>query len=163
MSHPGRYRRLYANEWHDPAFRALDDDGSRVVRLYVTAGPQTTSVGCFRLSPAVAVEDLGGSPEDFERRLSVVCEAFSWAWDPLARVIWIRNSFDLNPPASPNVVHSWAKLITNVPDCAVKTQAIISISKSLKDLPATFRAPWRDLLKVFPVSESQPQIRSESR
>jgi len=72
MSDIGRYRRLYMNEWHDPAFRALDDDGARVVRLYVTAGPQTTSVGCFRLSTAVAVEDLGGSADEFERRLDVV-------------------------------------------------------------------------------------------
>jgi hypothetical protein len=162
MSDVGRYRRLYANEWHDPAFRALDDDGVRVVRLYVSAGPQTTSVGCFRLSTAVAVEDLGGSAEDFERRLNVVCKAFAWDWDPLARVIWVTNWFDLNPPASPNVVHSWAKLMKNVPDCDVKTHAIISISKSLKDLPATFREPWRELSKAFPVSESQPQTRSET-
>jgi hypothetical protein len=107
-----RYRRIYANEWHHPEFRRLNDS-ARVVRFYVTAGPQTTSVGCFRLSTALAVEDLGGTAEQFEERLETVCQAFEWAWDPVARVIWIRDWFDLNPPASPNVVASWAKLLRN--------------------------------------------------
>ena len=99
MSDSPRYRRLYANQWHDPALRRLNDAG-RVVRLYVGAGPQTTSVGCFRLSTAVAVEDLGGTPEAFEERLEVVCAAFGWEWDPVARVVWIPDWFDWNPPAS---------------------------------------------------------------
>jgi hypothetical protein len=86
MSEGARYRRLYATEWHDPAFRRLND-GARVVRLYVGAGPQTTSVGCYRLSTAVAVEDLGGTSETFEEHLENVCAAFNWAWDPLSRVI----------------------------------------------------------------------------
>jgi hypothetical protein len=90
------------------------------------------------MSTAVAVEDLGGTPEDFERHLEHVCEAFGWGWDPLARVIWVTNWFDMNPPASPNVVNSWAKLMKNVPDCDVKTQAITSITKALKNLPASF-------------------------
>ena len=157
MSDVGRYRRLYANEWHDPGFRRLNDS-ARVVRIYVSAGPQTTSVGCFRLSTAVAVEDLGGTAEAFEQRLDAVCEAFDWYWDSLARVIWITNWFDLNPPASPNVVSSWAKLIKNVPDCAVKTQAITSLNTSLKNLPASFREPWTDLMRTL----SKPESRSET-
>ena len=161
MSDSPRYRRLYANQWHDPALRRLNDAG-RVVRLYVGAGPQTTSVGCFRLSTAVAVEDLGGTPEAFEERLEVVCAAFGWEWDPVARVVWIPDWFDWNPPASPNVVHAWAKLLRNVPDCDIKTRAIASINSRLKDLPASFREPWRELLKTFSGSESKPQVRSET-
>jgi hypothetical protein len=160
MSDVGRYRRLYSNDWHHPAFRRLND-GARIVRLYVGAGPQTTSVGCFRLSTAVAVEDLGGAAEEFERRLDSVCEAFGWAWDPLARVIWMRDFFDMNPPASPNVVAAWAKLIKNVPDCPIKTEAIASITKSLSNLSADFRKPWLELSKRFPRSEVQPEVRSE--
>ena len=52
------------------------------------------------------MEDLGGTAEDFERRLDVVCTAFDWDWDPRARVIWVTNWFSVNPPTSPNVVNS---------------------------------------------------------
>src|SRR5688572_13735168 len=152
MSDASRYRRVYVNEWHNPAFRRLNAD-ARVVRLYVSAGPQTTSVGCFRLSTAVAVEDLGGTSEAFEDHLATVCEAMGWAWDPLARVIWITDWFSRNPPANPNVVQSWAKLLRNVPDCDVKSQAITSIIRSLKELPASFRDSWRELSKLFPAGE----------
>lgn len=156
MSAVGRWRRLHVNDWHDRAFRALNAE-ARVVRLYVSAGPQTTSVGCFRLSTAIAVEDLGGTAEAFEEHLDAVCEAFGWAWDPLARVVWIANWFEQNPPANPNVVQSWAKLLLNVPDCDVKIRAIADIDRRLKDLPASFRAPWRELSKIFPVGESRTE------
>jgi hypothetical protein len=143
-----RYRRVYDHDWHHPEFRRLDD-GARVVRLYLSAGPQTTSCGCFRLSTALAVEDLGGSAEDFERRLAAVCEAFCWEWDGVARVIWLTDWFQNNPPANPNVVASWVKLLRNVPDCDVRTHAIASVGQSLKELPASFRAAWKDLPKSF--------------
>ena len=141
--------------------RALND-GVRVVCLYAIAGPQTTSVGCFRLSTAIAVEDLGGTAEVFEERLQVVCHHFGWAWDPISRVIWITNWFDENPPANPNVVQAWAKLLRNVPDCDIKTRAIADIWQRLKELPASFREPWRELLKSFPGTESKAQSRTET-
>jgi hypothetical protein len=135
----------------------LNND-SRIVSLYAEAGPQTTSVGCYRLSAAVAVEDLGGSAEDFERSLGCVCERFNWEWDPLARVIWIVDWVERNTPASPNVVQSWARLMKNVPNCDVKTHAVIGIGKSLADLPKSFREPWESLLKSFRRSESESEI-----
>jgi len=107
MSDAARYRRIYANDWY--AMRALSDS-CRLVRLYASAGPQTTSVGCYRLSTAVAIEDLGGTAELFEERLQAVCDHFGWAWDPIARVLWITDWFEHNPPANPNVVQAWAKL-----------------------------------------------------
>lgn len=156
-----RYRRVYANEWHDPALRALSAE-ARNVRFYVSAGPQTTSCGCFRLSTAVAVEDLDSTAEAFESCLQTVCEAMGWAWDPASRVIWITNWFELNPPANPNVVHAWAKLLRNVPDCDVKAQAVLSINHALKELPSSFRDPWRELSKPFLAGESKAQSRTET-
>jgi hypothetical protein len=143
-------------DWLDPAFRALDEP-ARNVRLYAGAGPQATSWGCYRLSTAVAVEHLGGAAEDFERRLDAVVQALAWEWDPLARVLWITDWFEKNPPANPNVVQSWAKLAKNVPHCDVRTRAIISTGNSLQELPSSFRAPWAELLKRFQRTESQAQ------
>lgn len=161
MSDGARYRRVYANDWHHPAFRRLNDS-ARVVRFYVAAGPQTTSVGCFRLSTALAVEDLGGTAEFFEERLGIVCDAFSWAWDPVARVIWIRDWFGSNPPSSPNVVASWVKLLRNVPDCQVRDEAYQSITVSLKNLQASFREPWGELSRTFRKAEIQSETNQGS-
>jgi hypothetical protein len=152
---------VYVNEWHHPDFRRLNA-AARVVRLYVTAGPQTTSVGCFRLSTALAVEDLGGTSEEFEELLETVCETFGWAWDPLARVVWIRDWFEANSPASPNVVASWAKLLRNVPACAVRDEAVASITASLKNLTPAYREPWTDLSKSFRRSEVRPEVQPET-
>jgi hypothetical protein len=156
-----RFRKLFITQWYHPEMRKLND-AARVVYLYACGGPQTTSCGCFRLSPAVAVEDLGGTVEDFETRLQAVCEAFSWAWDPLARVLWIPEWPYLNPPASPNVVRSWARLMANVPDSPVKAEAISDIAGSLDKLPSTFREPWRELSETFPNPKSEPKSRPKS-
>lgn len=161
MSDAARYKRVYANDWHDPRFRRLND-GARVVRFYVAAGPQTTSCGCFRLSTALAVEDLGGTPEAFEDLLATVCEAYEWAWNPLSRVVWIRDWFENNPPASPNVVASWAKLLRNVPPCDVRDEAVASIAASLKNLTPPYREPWAELSKSFRRTEVRPEVQPET-
>ncbi|MBZ5560370.1 MAG: hypothetical protein LAO77_24195 [Acidobacteriia bacterium] len=160
MSDAGRYRRVHNNEWLDPAFRRLDA-AHRVVRLYASAGPQTTSVGCFRFSTAMAVEELGGTPEEFESCLTNVCEAFGWGWDPVARVLWISDWFERNPPANKNVVAAWVKLIKNVPNSEVKTRAIVSINDSLKTLYPGFLQPWTELLKSFRKAESKAESQAE--
>jgi hypothetical protein len=131
-------------------------DRARVVRLYAECGPQTTSCGCFRLSTAVAVEDIGGSTEDFEQHLDHVCAELSWSYDPVTRVLWITDWFEFNPPANPNVVESWVKLLNNVPDSPVRTEAILSISDSLKDLPVSYREPFAELSRSFRKAELRP-------
>jgi len=79
-----------------------------------------------------------------------------------ARVVWITDWFEHNPPANPNVVQAWAKLLRNVPDCEIKIRAIADIGQRLKELPASFREPWRELLKSFPLGESKAQSRTET-
>jgi len=50
----------------------------------------------------------------------------------------------------------------NVPECDIKTRAIAHIGQRLKELPASFREPWRELLKSFPAGESKAQSRTET-
>lgn len=72
MSDVGRWRRIYSNEWHGGAFQGLSD-AERVIYFYCRTGPQSTSVGVYRISTAVAVEDIGNlTAVDFDYRLSTV-------------------------------------------------------------------------------------------
>lgn len=72
----GRHRLIHSVEFLTPEFLALDND-HRIVWRYCKAGPQSTSVGLYRLSTALAVEDLGNlTPIDFDARLIAVCDVY---------------------------------------------------------------------------------------
>lgn len=134
----GRWRRVYSTTWLQTAIQGLDD-GERVIWLYCATGPQSTSVGIFGLSTALACEELGNvTAEVFERRLLTVCESLGWQFDASARVLWMPDWLEANPPQSPNVAVSWRKLLNNVPDCAVKANAVAAIHRALKDMPKSF-------------------------
>ena len=159
----GRWRRIYANEWHAGAFQSLSD-GERVVYFYARTGPQTTSVGIFRLSTAVAVEDIGGTiiPTEFDLRLIVVVERCGWLFDPATRVLWIPYWLDENPPQLPNVVRSWRKLLLNLPDCDLKYAAADLVFESLKDKPKAFREAFgKALVEPEPKTEAKPLAKTE--
>jgi hypothetical protein len=159
MSDIGRWRRVYSNDWHDAAFQGLSD-AERVVWFYLKTGPQSTSVGIFRVSAAVAVEDIGNlTATEFQHRLDVVVRAFGWRYDMATRVLWIPNWLAENPPQSPNVAKSYRKLLANLPDCDLKAEAALSIGRQLKDFPQAFlEAFGKDFAKAFP----QPKSKTES-
>ena len=53
MPDMGRWRRVYSAEWHIGPFQSLSDV-ERMVYFYCRTGPQSTSVGIYRISTAVA-------------------------------------------------------------------------------------------------------------
>src|SRR5689334_17265587 len=125
--------------WHEPALQQLPGDGHRQVFFYVTTGPQATSVGIWRLSFATAAEDMGNlTADEFAERFAVVCDAFGSEFDPIARVVWLPNWLEENPPQSPNVVRNWIKLLNNVPKCRIKSDALEGITQYLREFPETF-------------------------
>lgn len=166
MSATGRYRRVYSLDWMQAAFQRLDD-GERVVCLYLQTGSQSTSVGCYRLSTAVAAEELSNlTSEQFDARREVVCEAMAWSFDAETRVLWIPEWLARNPPQSPNVVTSWRKLLENVPDCAVKAAAVDAIHRQIKELPEAFGKAFGSyrvsLSKGSDISKAKPKSQASS-
>jgi hypothetical protein len=153
----GRYRRIYSNEFHAAAFQGLTD-AERVVYFYCRCGPQSTSVGIYRMSAAVAVEDLGNlTTVEFDQRFSTVCEAFGWVFDAPTRVLWMPGWIFENPPQSPNVCLSWRKLLGNLPDCELKFEAARAIFQSLKDLPKGFAEKFGSLPKDWSQTKASPK------
>jgi len=162
MSGGSRWRRIYSLEWHASAFQRLTDP-ERVVYFYAKTGPQSTSIGIYRISTAVAVEDIGNlMPIDFDVRLDVVCRACDWHFDPATRVLWIPEWLDENPPQSPNVCKSWRKLLANLPDCDLKFEAAHVIYSHLKDFPEAFREHFGSLPKELRNSKAKPKAKTEA-
>jgi hypothetical protein len=162
-----RFRRIYSVELVEGPFRSLND-GERVVWLYCKAGLQSTSLGVYRLSSAVAAEDLVNlTAEEFDRRFYAVCQACGWHFDESVRVLWIPEWLVDNPPQSPNVVTSWRKLLNAVPDCAIKGAAVDEIHRYLKDLPESFRKAFGSYRVSLPediqISQSQPKAKPKAQ
>jgi hypothetical protein len=163
MSDIGRWRRVPSKLWHDAAFQGLNDGEARVC-LYALTGPQSTSNGIYRMSTAVAVEDIGNlTTIEFDVRLDAVCAAFGWRFDPATRVLWIPTWLDENPPQSPNVCVAWRKLLVNLPDCDLKFEAAAAITTYLKDKPKAFlEAFGKDLPKDIRISKAKPKSQPEA-
>jgi hypothetical protein len=162
----GRHRLIHSVEFLTPEFQELDND-HRVVWLYCKAGPQSTSVGIYRFSTALAVEDLGNlTAEEFDARLLVVCDCYRWQLDAVTRVLWIPDWLEKNPPQSPNVVTSWIKLLSNVPDCALKIDAVAAIGEYLKGMKPSFLEPFNAyrlrLSKESRRAQPQPKPQADS-
>jgi hypothetical protein len=141
-------------------------DAERVMWLYLTTGPQSTSVGIYRLSIAVAVEELGNLTEtEFLERLEAVCDVFAWRYDPRTRVLWLPEWLRENPPQSPNVCVAWRKLLVTVPDCELKAEAIDAIQGFLCSFGESFRKAFGNLQVRLPqgFSKVSPIQRSEIR
>lgn len=158
----GRWRRTYSIEWLEPPFQQLSD-AEKVVYFYARTGPQSTSVGIFRVSTATAVEDIGNlTAVEFDARLDRVCAAFGWRFDPPSRVLWIPEWLNENPAQSPNVCRAWEKLLANLPNCELKYEAAEAILAALKDYPERFRnALPKDYLKAFLASKTQPKTQTK--
>jgi hypothetical protein len=162
VSDGGRWRRVYCLEWHEAALQGLSD-AERVVYFYAKTSQQSTSVGIFRMSTAVAVEDLGNvTSVEFDYRLDRVCQAFEWRFDPVTRVLWIPNWIHDNPPQSPNVCKSWRKLLANLPDCDLKYEAVAAVAHALKDMPLAFRETIATLPKDSRISKAKPKPKTEA-
>ena len=93
-----RYRKVYPRLWSNQVFQDLTD-AQKVMTLYLLSGPQTNRIGLFRFSVGEAGEDLRVPVATVIRRVDQVCQAFAWAFDPIARVIWIPSWWSFNPPA----------------------------------------------------------------
>lgn len=170
----GRWRRVYSQWWLQGSVQALDD-GERATALYLKTGPQSTSVGCYRLSTAQAVEDLGNvGADEFNRRRDRVCEVFGWHFDHVTRVLWMPEWIYENPVQSLQVVIGWRKLLSNVPDCEVKARAVDAIHEFLlANTPEKFYQPFdgyrvelpveRPLERPVELTEERPKGRRGNR
>jgi hypothetical protein len=58
--------------------------------------------------------------------------------DWASRLIWIPNAVRHNPPESPNVVRSWRPSVDDLPECALKTEALVVLRKACEGLGEAF-------------------------
>ena len=142
MSEQGRYRKLYPRLWRHPGFVALND-GEKNLALYVLTGPQTNRLGLYMLSLATAAEDLGTTPETLKKRLANVCVTFGWAFDAVARVMYIGSWWRWNPPENANVMKGSLKDLNEIPPCGL----VDAFARNYETLPETLHETFLEGLR----------------
>src|SRR5687767_3734580 len=122
MSPVTRYRRVRVRLWIEPPFRKLTDS-EKVVAIYLLSGPQTSSVGLYRISVASGAEDLGMSVSQFRRRFNAVLPAFGWQHEVESGLLWIPEWIEENAPQNPNIVRAWRRSFDELPESPLKAVA----------------------------------------
>lgn len=120
------YRKVKITMWDDPKFRALSPlpPGGQSLFIYLLTGPFTGIIpGLYKAGRAAMAEELGWEVEAFDLALGEVLALGMAKVDLKARVFWLPNAVKHNPPASINVVKSWARAFELLPDCQLKYEA----------------------------------------
>lgn len=136
-----RYRKIEARMWGDAKFRALTPlaPSGQALWIYLITGPHTGPIpGLFKAGPAAMAEDLGWEREAFDKAFAEVFREGLAKADLKARLVWIPNGVKFNPPASPNVVLSWATEMDLLPECDLKAEALAAIRASVFSIGETF-------------------------
>jgi hypothetical protein len=122
----GRYSKVSRRIWNDSKFRELSGPkpcGSWLWFRLLT-GPELTCIpGLFQAWEAGLAQALGWALKDFRKAFAEVRKQELAKADWTTGLIWLPNAIRHNEPESPNVVRGWRVAWSELPDCALKTEA----------------------------------------
>jgi hypothetical protein len=109
-----KYRKVYPRLWASPDLYPLPAI-EKLVALYLLTSPQSNRAGLYRLSLALAADELRLPLDTFTETLPRVLAAFEWHYDPRAGVIWIPSWLRWNTPENVNVVKGLLRELDELP------------------------------------------------
>jgi hypothetical protein len=93
--------------------------------MFLLVGPQTSAIpGLFSAGQRGLAEILEWSLVGFRSAWREIEKLGLARADWTNRVVWIPNAIQHNPPESPNVVRSWRTTLADIPECALKVEAV---------------------------------------
>jgi uncharacterized phage protein (TIGR02220 family) len=122
-----RYRKIDCRMYGDEKFRRLRPlaPGGAALWIYLLTGPHTTPVpGLSAIGRLALSEALGWTLEEFDDAFAELAAQLMVRCDWRARVLWIPRAILYNAPQSPNVVLSWAAVLSEIPECKLKEDAL---------------------------------------
>jgi hypothetical protein len=154
-----RYRRISTRMWGDEKFRSLSKpkpNGQSLWQFLLT-GPQTTAVpGLFAHGEAGLAEVLGWPLGGFRSAWGELEQLGMVKADWRSRLVWIPNAVAHNPPESPNVVRSWRATLGDMPECALKTEALESLGRACRQFGEAYAKAFAEAFRE-PSDPSAPE------
>src|ERR1700730_17679845 len=115
-----RYRKFDPRFWKDERVRKFEVV-TKAVAAYLITG-QSNRIGLFNFSPGQAAEDLGMSPETFQKRFKEVLNGLNYGFDEEARVLYVPTWWKYNAPENLNVLKGNLKDLDDIPETPLITQ-----------------------------------------
>lgn len=137
-----RYRKLHVRMYADEKFRQLSapPPNAQTLWVYLIAGPIPTYLpGLFTVGEAALAEALGWPLEGFREAFRELFEKGMAKADWKARVVWVPKALSHNPPENPNVVTSWVRSLDEIPECALKNEAVSRFRAVISTMGKGFR------------------------
>lgn len=175
------YRHVECGTWDSADFLALSapkEPSAQFLWLYLMTGPQTGPIpGLYRLSLAETAERFGWPVESTRDAFNEIVGRGMAAYDAQTRVVWLPKAIqqNRNAPASPNVVKSWRRPWTEIPQSHVTRVAARHIESSLRSIGEAFAEAFREVIgeafveafakglgEPFPKGSADPSPNQES-
>lgn len=161
-----RYRKIEVAVWNDERFCELSapQPNAQTLWLYLLSGPRTTSFpGLVVARAEVMASDLGWSVEAFREAFGEASAKGLLRADWKAGLVVLSKALidssgeprDSAKPESPNVLKSWSKSWDEIPECALKTEYLLTLESFAKGLGEAYLVAFREgyrkaLAKVRP-------------
>lgn len=140
-----RYRKWRCRKWFDSRVRRLSKQkpSGQGLYFYLETGPATSNIpGLYRAGEAQLAEELEWSIADFRRCFEEIRAQGLADADWAARVVFLPTVIDDDPPSNVNVVTSWRATLDEIPECALKTRAIVHLREHLAQLGDQYQAAF---------------------
>jgi uncharacterized phage protein (TIGR02220 family) len=150
-----RYRKVEVAMWLDDRFRSMGAPRpcGQFLWLYLLTGPRTTSFpGLVVGREEVMAADLGWQIGPFREAFGEASREGLVKADWKAGLVVLRKALldstgeprDTAKPESPNVIKSWAKSWSEIPDCQLKTEYLRSLESFSKGLGEAYLVAFRE-------------------
>lgn len=160
------YRKIDTRIWNDEKFCTFSDKG-KLVFLMLLTHPNMTSLGAMRMSPSGMAEEIGWDRRVFLRIFNELLASGVAMYDAKMCIVYLPNFLKYNRPESPNVVKSWAKSSTLLPESLLKDLAIAKAKDFLEGLSEGFRQAFAEefakaYLKPFGIQEQEQEQKEKN-
>lgn len=138
-----RYRNIMCLIWNDDKFPHTSDD-CQLVFFHLLTTPMGTPFGCFKAGMAGLAEEKRWPIDRYRNAFQEALGHSFVNYDDKARVVLITNFLKYNAPQSPNVVTSWSKVYSELPDCALKREFLRSLESLCIEMGKAFSETFRE-------------------
>lgn len=148
------YRKIDVRIWNDAKFNRLSHLG-KLAFIFVLTHPNMTGVGAMRATKIGLAAELKALPEAFEEAFGEALKEGLLEEDKEASCVWVPNFIKYQAAESPNVLKSWIKQLEFIPECMLKTRAVIGLEAFAEGKGEAFLKAFRE---AFPNPVSSKQL-----
>jgi len=152
-----RYRTIHCKVWNDDKFPFLPDD-VKLVFFHVLTSPMSTPFGLFKASIGALADEMRWDSKRYANAFREALTKGFFKFDEKALLIFIPKYLKYNPPSNPNVLKSWSKLYSDLPDSPLKTVFYETLKALLEGYGEAFREAFaKGFGKGMPIQDQDQE------